>query len=130
MQCDFSPELVPLLFHTMRGMFQKKLENDPTDGPIRSPPPSPLTLTASTPSLIPKPLGKLATSVMGDTPLKMSLNNSTGGKMDFTIKSGYNLLVCHTVVALRLFLGRGTFFGQQIFGYISRLFCSSNKSYE
>ncbi len=130
MQCDFSPELVPLLFHAMRGVFQKKLENDPTDGPIRS------HLCRRSHRL--RPLhhsywslqGKLAASVVGDTPLKMSLNNSMGGKMDFTIKSGYNLLVCHTVVALRLFLGRGTFFGWRIFGYDSRLFCSSNKSYE
>jgi len=78
MRCDFSPELVPPLFHTMRGVFQKKLENDPTDGPIRSPPLSPLTLTASTPSLIPKPLGEVGRIGHGGYSLKDVLEQQHG----------------------------------------------------
>ncbi|KAH9021079.1 hypothetical protein EDB84DRAFT_1441597 [Lactarius hengduanensis] len=50
--------------------------------------------------------GKSAVSVVGGTPLEISSNNSTGGKMDFTKKSGYNLLVCNTAVVLRFFLGK------------------------
>jgi len=51
----------------MRGMFQK---NDPTDGPIRSPPPLPLTPTVSTPSLIPKPPGEVGCISHGGYSLK------------------------------------------------------------
>ncbi|KAH9018137.1 hypothetical protein EDB85DRAFT_1897296 [Lactarius pseudohatsudake] len=105
MRCSFSPELVPPLFHAMRGVFQKRLENDSADG--SSPPPSPLTrlrLHHSYRSL----RGKSAVSVVGGTPLEISSNNSTGGKMDFTKKSGYNLLVCNTAVVLRFFLGKAT----------------------
>ena len=59
MRISFSPELVPLLPHAMRKVFPK-LENDLTDGPLRSLLPlSPLTPVTSTPPLIPKPLGEV-----------------------------------------------------------------------
>ncbi|KAH9011467.1 hypothetical protein EDB84DRAFT_1445145 [Lactarius hengduanensis] len=75
MRCSFSPELVPPLFHAMRGVFQKRLENDSADG--SSPPPSPLTPTAS-PSLIPKPSGEVGRVGRGGYTLRDILEQQHG----------------------------------------------------
>lgn len=77
MRSRFSPELVPPLPHAMRDVFPK-LENDPTDGPLRSPPPSPLTPTASPSPLIPKPSGEVGRVGRGGYTLKDALEQQHG----------------------------------------------------
>ncbi|KAH9016473.1 hypothetical protein EDB84DRAFT_1443106 [Lactarius hengduanensis] len=59
----------------MRGVFQKRLENDSADG--SSPPPSPLTPTAS-PSLIPKPSGEVGRVGRGGYTLRDILEQQHG----------------------------------------------------
>src|ERR1700761_171652 len=74
--------------------------------------------------------GKLAISGAEDTRLKISSRNSTDGKMDFTTKSGYSLIVCNTTVMLRLLLGQGVFLGRRLFRHVPGLSSSSSGPYE
>ena len=68
MRCQFSPEMVSPLPHAMMHVFAE-LETDTTRSPI-SPPPSPLTPTASSSSLIPKPSGEVSRVGRGGYTLK------------------------------------------------------------
>jgi len=68
MQCQFSLELVSPLPHAMREVFPKS-EGDPICGSPTSPL-SPLTLTGSSPPLIPKPSGEVSRIGHGGYTLK------------------------------------------------------------
>ena len=77
MRSRFSPELVPLLPHTMRGVFPK-LESYPTDKASTSPPPSPLTPTTPPSLLISKPSGEVGRVGRGGYTLKDVLEQQHG----------------------------------------------------
>ena len=76
MRCRFSPELVTLLSHAMMNVFPKS-ENESTCGSPSSPP-SPLTPTAPSPQLVPKPSGEVARIGRGGYKLKDVLERQHG----------------------------------------------------
>lgn len=77
MRCRFSPELVPPLPHAMMHVFPKP-EKDLMDDSSVSPPPSPLTPTASSPPLVPKPSGEVSRIGRGGYNLKDILEQQHG----------------------------------------------------